>query len=1173
MCTRLSRLLTTAFTGLVILLSSLPVARADDTEIYMGQPTVAADGRPNILFILDTSGSMNGNVQTQTTYDPNVSYGTSPCSADRIYWKSSTSSSTGVPVRSSCNFRNTDTNTTAGYVDASKFLCKTAKDVIDQKGFVTVTRSAQWRPRNPVSNSKWEALNRGRTDQPVDCADDSNPAKMDPPHGDGTKPYAANGANGPYSDESAQQINWSGADTSGTYTYYSSNYLNWYYTAQTVTKTRLEIIQESLLNTIASLTEANIGLMRFDTTGEGGMILQEISDIGTARSEIEAAIKGLFPSGNTPLGETYYEAALYWRGMKWDYGSRSTPTVSVRESRTSADDTIYKKPISSSCQKNFIVYLTDGEPVADSVSAARYRTLPGFKEYLDAKSGGVCTPNEGSNNTNGVCLDDLAGYMFSTDVDDAQEGRQNVITYSVGFGSDVQNVNWAVDLLKNTAARGGGSFYEAGDTATLTEVFTNILQEILAVNTTFTAPTVSVNAFNRTQNLNDLYIAVFGTAEGNAYHWPGNVKKYELEADGTIVGADQKPVVDPSTGFFLSSARSHWSTVVDGADVNLGGAASNIPVPADRKLYTDIAGGTLTAAGNAVSASNAAITAEMLGLDPVSTDPTRDDLIEWVRGADIDNPVVAERTLPRHDMGDPLHGRPATVIYGGTAQNPDMMLYAVTNDGYLHAIDAATGIESWAYVPSHLLRRMNDLHENKPQPAKRYSLDGSIRVHRIDTNNDGIVNGGEKVYLFFGMGRGGSSYFALDVTDKNAPELLWRKGAPGEIDVSGNLIPGAQQIAGLAQTWSTPVVTQVNVGGTRKQVLIVGGGYDPSQDNVDYNTDDIGNRIYILDALTGSVLWSAGPTGSGANLQLSSMVNSFPADVRALDMDNDGLADRMYAGDTGGRVWRFDIINGNTAATLVNGGVFASLGTGLGVTPADAAGATPTDARRFYYAPDLAMLKSNGQTYVNVAIGSGYRGHPLDTSIHERFYSLRDYQFAAKTQTEYDNFVPITNDGLVDVTTDLSPTIPADSPGWRMDLRLPSWQGEKVLAEARTFQGTILFTSYLPKSGASVPGSNSCIARQGANRLYAINAVDGSPTINRDQPAEPPDSVEDRWGDLSQSGIAPEVVILFPGPDTPCAGPNCPPPPPPVCKVGVEDCGLGFTNLPVRTFWSEQSID
>jgi type IV pilus assembly protein PilY1 len=356
-------------------------------------------------------------------------------------------------------------------------------------------------------------------------------------------------------------------------------------------------------------------------------------------------------------------------------------------------------------------------------------------------------------------------------------------------------------------------------------------------------------------------------------------------------------------------------------------------------------------------------------------------------------------------------------------------------------------------------------------------------------------------------------------------------------------------------------------------VLIVGGGYDPSQDNVDYNTDDIGNRIYILDALTGSVLWSAGPSGSGANLQLSSMVNSFPADVRGLDMDNDGLADRMYAGDTGGRVWRFDITNGNTAGTLVTGGVFASLGTGQGVTPADATGSSPTDARRFYYAPDLAMLKSNGQTFVNVAIGSGYRGHPLDTSIHERFYSLRDYHFAAKTQTEFDSFVPITNEALVDVTTNLTPTIPADSPGWRMDLRLPSWQGEKVLAEARTFQSTILFTSYLPKAGASVPGSNSCIARQGANRLYAVNAVDGSPRFNRDQPEQDPDAVEDRWSVLSQSGIAPEVVILFPGPDTPCAGPNCPPPPPPVCKVGVEDCGLGFPNLPVRTFWSEQGID
>ena len=58
------------------------------------------------------------------------------------------------------------------------------------------------------------------------------------------------------------------------------------------------------------------------------------------------------------------------------------------------------------------------------------------------------------------------------------------------------------------------------------------------------------------------------------------------------------------------------------------------------------------------------------------------------------------------------------------------------------------------------------------------------------------------------------------------------------------------------------------------------------------------------------------------------MTNSIPGDVRAVDLTGDGFADRMYAADIGGRVWRFDIRNGQDASNLVKGGVFASLGVG-----------------------------------------------------------------------------------------------------------------------------------------------------------------------------------------------------------------------------------------------------
>ena len=155
----------------------------------------------------------------------------------------------------------------------------------------------------------------------------------------------------------------------------------------------------------------------------------------------------------------------------------------------------------------------------------------------------------------------------------------------------------------------------------------------------------------------------------------------------------------------------------------------------------------------------------------------------------------------------------------------------------------------------------------------------------------------------------------------------------------------------------------------------------------------------MLDALTGDLLWSTADVSIGGGV---SMQHSIPSDVRVLDLDNNGLADRMYVADTGARIWRFDIFNGNTRSSLVTGGRFASLGR------ADGAGSDPLDARRFYYAPDISLVRNAGAVYLNIAIGSGFRGHPLNRDISDRFYSLRDYvPFAQKTQAQQDSFVTI----------------------------------------------------------------------------------------------------------------------------------------------------------------------
>ena len=87
------------------------------------------------------------------------------------------------------------------------------------------------------------------------------------------------------------------------------------------------------------------------------------------------------------------------------------------------------------------------------------------------------------------------------------------------------------------------------------------------------------------------------------------------------------------------------------------------------------------------------------------------------------------------------------------------------------------------------------------------------------------ISGAERVFLSFGMRRGGDTVYTIEVTNRNAPKLIWKVG---------NGDTGFDQ---LGQTWSTPVIAEVNVSGQRKPVAIFGGGYDDGQDNPGYRED------------------------------------------------------------------------------------------------------------------------------------------------------------------------------------------------------------------------------------------------------------------------------------------------------------------------------------------------
>jgi type IV pilus assembly protein PilY1 len=662
-----------------------------------------------------------------------------------------------------------------------------------------------------------------------------------------------------------------------------------------------------------------------------------------------------------------------------------------------------------------------------------------------------------------------------------------------------------------------------------------------------------VNTFNRTQNLNDIYITTFG-AKSKA-HWPGNLKKYRIQ-NRSVVDINDKDAVDPTTGFFLDTAHSFWTTGgADGNDVRLGGAAQQLPPPALRKLYTNNVSGNLSATNNQIAAGNNALVPADFGLTGAAGEPEFDDLINWARGADIRDEDNNSTTSVRNAMGDPLHSQPAAVVYGGTANSPDTVIFTATNDGYLHAISGSDGKELWAYIPKELLSNLTRLYFDPGAKYKQYGIDGNVVPVVKDVDRDGVIepNDGDFVYLIFGMRRGGQTYYALDVSEKNSPKLMWTYDS-----------------AETGESWSTPAITRMDISGATqnadKAVIVLGGGYDTVHDTAAHPSvpDGSGAGIHILDLKSGSELWRAG-MDSGANLRLDTsgreMDRAIPNRVRVIDLNGDSLADRMYATDLGGQIWRFDVTNGEVADKLIAGGVIAQLG-------ADGVSGTPSAAetRRFYNAPDVSLVTDDMQQrrYVAISVGSGYRAHPFDLTASDRFYSIRDPDvFNQLSQSDYDTYTIIKEGDLVEVSGKTQTVITAKDSGWKFTL--PS--NEKVLADSLTFDDQIFFVAFTPDTNAAA----TCASGKGTNFLYRMNVVNGDPVVPNIDTLNPLFADSERRETLQQGGIAPSPTILFPSPDDNCTGEDCNQPP--LGCVGVECFDPGFDPFPVRTLWTQDGIE
>ncbi|MBW7473101.1 pilus assembly protein [Marinobacter sp. F4218] len=899
------------------------------------------------------------------------------------------------------------------------------------------------------------------------------------------------------------------------------------------TETRMSVVQTVTKNLIDKMQDVNIGVMRFnidtrcDTndncyreTESGGHILSAPVDVVDNATTLKGLIEGLTPVGNTPLAETLAETARYFRGDAPSYDDAPIDSVV----NTTGDS--YVSPVTYQCQKNYAVFLTDGAPTADDTDTA-------IGKYIGKSCGDGNTAD-----SNGSCLDEVAGFLADKDLSDSLDGDQYVITHTVGFTQGQA-------LLSDAAEAGDGSYYLANDQVGLEAAFDKIYQAVKAQGTTYVSPGVAINTFDRLNHLNTLYYALFRSDKGAV--WDGNLKRYKLDVRqdssgknvAVIVDVNDNPAIDNTTGFFKETAKSWWSPEVDGPDVSLGGAASQLPaVTSERKVYSNLASNKadLTDTGNRVVTTNTNLTKADFG-DSTIADAEFEKVIQWTRGVDVnDEDGDSDTSDARKLLADPLHSVPQLVIYDATANPQVTTIYYSDNQGFIHGVDGDSGDSHFSFIPRELLKNQRSMMSSTENSSKIYGMDGSVVKWVHDDNFDGAIKAADDDFarIFSGMRRGGRSYYALDVTSPSSPKLMW------SITGGANATTGFEE---LAQTWSTPVKTKIQIGNSVEDVLIFGGGYDPDQDDVTTRTaDDEGRALYIVDAETGSLIWWAGPSNSGADLELAQMQYSIPASPKALDVNGDGLVDQIYVGDMGGQIFRFDLGDSTQGNSLVV----------TGAPIADLADSTVAGNRRFYHTPDLFGVKIGGQRYFGLVIGSGYQAHPLSTSISERLYMLKieavgsapiDPSDPNEERILYPD--PVTEGDLYDATDNTiqegstetarneAATALAGSKGWYIRLENA---GEKVLSESTTINNEIYVTTYEPKAS-----DNPCLPPTGTSRLYHISALDGRAVHNYDGlNGDDALTKNDRYQELTTAGLPPTPQRMrVEDTDVICIGTEC----------------------------------
>jgi type IV pilus assembly protein PilY1 len=609
-----------------------------------------------------------------------------------------------------------------------------------------------------------------------------------------------------------------------------------------------------------------------------------------------------------------------------------------------------------------------------------------------------------------------------------------------------------IDDLWHAAVNGRGQYFSAGDPTSLANALTSALDSIKAI--TGAAAAASTSSLQPVEGDNDVFVAQFTSVK-----WIGDVLSYRIDPDvGTISttaawsAKAQLDAKDPATRsiYYPKSgalrAFTYANLTTDGFNSHFDGfcnkiGASGSGAPSQCASISD--------GDKALANAGANLVSYLRGTQTLSYYRPRDSRLGDIISA---SPLFV--------------GKPAFKYTENNYQqfvtdnaNRTAVVLSAANDGMLHAFSRATGEELWAFMPSFVLPNLYKLADNNYSNYHSYFVDGSPQVGDVYVPSGPYQ--GWRTIVIGGLNAGGKGYYALDVTNPASPRFLWEFTHTN-----------------LGLTFGNPVITK-RADGT--WIVAFTSGY-----NNNTNGGDGNGHLFILNAYTGAPITSI-PTMLPDNTAAGDAIN--PSGLGKLnvwvDAVDNNTAQRFYAGDLKGNLWRFDL-DGNVAP---NG---AALQLAKLTSPDGTAQSITTR-------PNLAEINYNGSTYPAVFVATGrYLGSTdaANTAV-QSLYGIKDPLTGTGwgTVRTGNDLVPQTlsigtnTSGLQTRVLDSQAVDWGTKAGWRLDF---PGTGERVTVNPQLTINTLTVGTILPSSSVCTVGGESFLYRFDITTVGADNAVVGT---------------------------------------------------------------------------------